>query len=251
MSMDVSGRVAIVTGAASGIGRASALELARAGAAAVVVVDVDAGGVAATADLVGAAGAAGEHLVADVGEARSWASLLDHVRGRHGRLDILHSNAGLVSGNPPWPGTSVERIEQLVRTNVLGPMVGTRLAVDLMAEGGGGVVVHTASVAGLAPMPADAVYAATKAAVILFTQSCAGLAESYGVRVNAVLPGMVDTDMIRKTGDGEQPAEWLKPILAGGIALQPDDVARAVRVLVEDDTKVGETMIVLEPQANA
>ena len=243
--MQISGAIVIVTGAAGGIGRATALELARAGAGVVVVADVDQRGADETARLVGEVGATGESVLTDVGDPASLERLFGHVLDRHGRLDILHNNAGLVSGDPPWPGTPVERIEALVRTNVLGPLVGTRLAVAAMPDGG--VVVNTASVAGLAPLPTDAVYAATKAAVILFTQSCAGLAESHGVRVNAVLPGIVDTDMVRKTGDGVRPAAWLAPVLDGGIALRAEDIARAVRSLVEDDAKVGETMVVLEP----
>ena len=243
--MQISGAIAIVTGAAGGIGRASALELARGGAGVVVVADVDQRGADETARLVGEAGATGEAVLTDVSDPASLARLFDGVRRRHGRLDILHNNAGLVSGDPPWPGTPVARMEAVVRTNVLGPLIGTRLAVDAMTDGG--VVVNTASVAGLAPLPTDAVYAATKAAVILFTQSCAGLAESHRVRVNAVLPGIVDTDMVRKTGDGVRPAAWLEPVLAAGIALRPEDIAVAVRSLVEDDTKAGETMIVLEP----
>jgi NAD(P)-dependent dehydrogenase (short-subunit alcohol dehydrogenase family) len=138
----------------------------------------------------------------------------------------------------------VARIQQVVGVNVLGVLVGTRVAVEVMRAQGGGAIVNTASVAGLAPVPNDAVYAATKAAVIMFTRSCAPLAASHQVRVNAVLPGLVDTSMIAKTGDGERPARWLEPVVRGGIELKAAHVAAAVIALVEDDHAAGETVIV-------
>lgn len=247
--MEIRDRVAVVTGAAMGIGRASAIELARAGARAVVVADVDVDGGEETARLVGKEGATALFVRTDVSDAAQLEHLFSEATRAFNGIDILHNNAGLVSGDPPWPGTPVARIQQLVGVNVLGVMVGTRLAIDLLRTRGGGAIVNTASVAGLAPLPTDAIYSATKAAVILFTQSCSGLAASDNIRVNAVLPGMVDTSMILKTGDGAKPADWLAPIVQAGIPLQPEHIAHAVRSLIEDESKSGETLVVLEPPA--
>jgi NAD(P)-dependent dehydrogenase (short-subunit alcohol dehydrogenase family) len=111
----------------------------------------------------------------------------------------------------------------------------------------GGAVVNTASVAGLSPLPWDAAYAATKAAVIMFTRSCAALAESHRVRVNAVCPGVVDTPILAKTGDGTAPAAWLAPVLSTTTLLQADDVARTVLELIVDDTRAGENVVVPNP----
>lgn len=242
--MDLHGKVALVTGAATGIGRASALALAGAGASAVVVADVDAAGGDETAALVRAAGADALFLRADVSDPEALVELFDTAEARVGGLDVVHNNAGLVSGNPPWPGTSLEVIHRVVTVNVFGTFAGTRLAIDALRRRGGGAIVNTASVAGLAPMPTDAVYAATKAAVILFTQSCAELA-AEGIRVNAVLPGIVDTSMLGKTGDGAEPAAWLSPVLGMIELLRPDEVAAAVLDLVADDTKAGQTVTVM------
>ena len=108
----------------------------------------------------------------------------------------------------------------------------------------GGAVVNTASIAGLGPMPMDPVYAATKAGVILFTQSCAMLNETEKGRVNAVLPGMVDTPIIGKTGDGTTPAKWLEGAIAATKMLAPEDIAAAVVGYIKDDSKAGDTQVV-------
>lgn len=242
--MELTGTVALITGAGSGIGRASALSFAGAGCAAVVIGDVDVAAGEATAALVERAGARAAFLPVDVSDQASLTAFFEAAETRFGGLDVVHNNAGLVSGNPPWPDTPIERIHQLVNVNVFGTFAGTRLAIDALRRRGGGAIVNTASVAGLAPMATDAVYAATKAAVILFTQSCAEVAKSDGIRVNAVLPGIVDTSMVAKTGDGERPADWLTPMLGMLHLLDPRTVAEAVIGLIRDDARAGETVIV-------
>jgi NAD(P)-dependent dehydrogenase (short-subunit alcohol dehydrogenase family) len=124
-------------------------------------------------------------------------------------------------------------------------MIGTSIGIEILSQSGGGTIVNTASIAALSPMPNDPVYAATKAAVVLFTQSCAEVAKTHGVRVNAVLPGMVDTSMITKTGDGETAAEWLAPMLGMVDLLDPARIADAVAAFIDDDTKAGQTTIVM------
>ncbi|MEX2256246.1 MAG: SDR family oxidoreductase [Acidimicrobiia bacterium] len=244
--MELQGAVVVVTGGAMGIGRASALAFADAGASAVVIADIDERAVSETIALVEAAGSAALFVPTDVGEHPSVAHLLDETVNRFGRLDILHNNAGIVAGEPAWPGTSVERIEQMVRVNALGVMFGTRLAVDRMAATGGGAIVNTASMTGLWPTPQDAVYCATKAAIIMFTRACAEIARSHNIRVNAVLPGSTSTSMLAKTGDGTQPAAWLADLLTPESLLAPEDVAAAVVALAAGD-QAGETVEVLEP----
>lgn len=243
--MDIRSKVALVTGAASGIGRASALGLAHRGAAAVLVADVDGDGGEETAALVKDAGADAVFVRTDVTDPVSFAAAFSTATDRFGRLDIVHNNAGIVSGDPPWPDTPIEVIQRVVSVNALGPMLGTKLGIDVLSRSGGGAIVNTASIAALSPLPNDPVYAATKAAIVLFTQSCAEVAKTHGVRVNAVLPGMVDTSMIPKTGDGSRPAEWLAPMLGMIDLLDPVRVADAVAAFVEDDTKAGQTTIVM------
>jgi NAD(P)-dependent dehydrogenase (short-subunit alcohol dehydrogenase family) len=245
--MEISGRVALVTGAGNGIGRATALALAGAGAA-VVVVDIDLPGAESTATEIRAAGGEAQAVRADV-------SLPDHVRAAFahaeaafGGVDIVHNNAGLVSGEPVWPDGSLERMMKVIAVNLGGVAMGTQEGIRALRRRGGGVIVNTASIAALGPMPLDPVYSATKAAVVRITESCAPLA-SEGIRVNAVLPGVVDTDMThRHTGDGTRPASWLVPVLATTSLLSADDIASAVLDLVRDDEAVAVAKVVGNPR---
>lgn len=242
--MDPKGKVAVVTGAASGIGRASATALAAAGAS-VVVADVDEVGGEDTVRLIAQAGGTAVFHRTDVRRLDDIEDMFRRAVEEFGGVDIVHNNAGIVAGNPPWPDTPIQRVQDMLAINLGGVTLGTRVALEHLRRRGGGVVVNTSSIASLSPMPDDAMYAATKAGVTMFTKSCAALAEREGIRVNAVLPGLVDTPIINKTGDGTQPAEWLKSSLAIAEALSPDDIAAVVLELVRDDALAGETRVVM------
>ncbi len=242
--MDPKGKVAIVTGAGSGIGRASAMALSGAGAS-VVVADVDDAGGRETVRLVEAQGGTATFVHTDVRVPESVEALFVAAESEYGGVDIVHNNAGLVSGNPPWPGTPTSRIVDVLNVNLGGVMLGTRVACDHLRKRGGGAIVNTASIAAEIPFPDDAVYAATKAGVLMFTRSCMALKERENIRVNAVLPSMVDTPMVNKTGDGTQPAEWLKPALDAVPMIKPEVIAEAVMALILDDSVAGEGRTVL------
>jgi len=232
----------LVTGAASGIGRASAVAFAEAGAEAIAIVDVDEPGLTVTADLLRARGVDVKPIRADVADPRDLTEAFAAARRSFGRLDIIHNNAGILSGEPAWPYTSIERIAEVVNVNVCGTLMGTRLGIDALA-GYGGAIVSTASVAGLAPMPADPIYAATKAAIISFTQSCQPLAKSHQIWVNAVLPGLVDSAMISKSGPDGAPAGWIRGFALTLELLEPARVAAAVVELALDRSTSGQTVV--------
>lgn len=240
--MEIKGRVAVVTGAGSGIGRATALALAAEGAT-VVVADVDDVGGSETVGLVHDAGGAATYTRTDVTEPRSLEALFAAAEADHGGIDILHNNAGLVSGEPLWPDITPETLLRVMNVNLGGVVLGTRLVIPAMRRRGGGVIVNTASMAARFPLVEDPIYSATKAGVTMFTRACAPLAEE-GIRVNSVLPALVDTPLLGKSGDGERWADWAVSAneLIGLIG--PDDVARAVLDLVRDDGAVAEERLV-------
>lgn len=244
--MDLQNRVAIVTGAARGIGRATAVALAKAGARAVVLADLKEPEMAETADRVSEAGAEPLSVPTDAGDLGSLRAVFAKTEASFGRLDILHNNAGLGEGPPDWPGIAPERAGAIVDVNLRGVILGTQLALPLMKQSGGGAVVNTASGAAFVPLPPQAVYAATKAGVVHFTKSCIPLHQSHGVRVTCVCPGLVDTDMPREAGDGGVP-DWLRPMWEAVKLLRPEDIADAVLDLVRAEDNAGEVVTVGNP----
>lgn len=247
--MQLAGKVALVTGAGAGIGRASAEALA-AGGASVVVVDLDEAAAIVTVDQIRAAAGTAVAVQADVSLAADIRRMFDEATRVFGGVDIVHNNAGLISGEPLWPDGSLERVAAVIAVNLGGVAMGTQQGIVELRKRGGGVIINTASVAALGPLPSDPVYSATKAGVVRIVESCVGLA-AEGIRVNAVLPGMVDTDMTMKhTGDGTRPAAWLGPVLASTLLLSAAEIAAVVLELVCDDTAVGECRVIRNRYAN-
>jgi NAD(P)-dependent dehydrogenase (short-subunit alcohol dehydrogenase family) len=237
------GKLALVTGAASGIGRAGARLLASAGAS-VVVADVDERGGLETVAGIESTGGSAVFRSLDVSQAAAIGRLFDELASEFGGLAILFNCAGLVSGQPDFPDTPGEVIAGLVAVNVTGTVLATRAAIAQMGDSRGGVIVNVSSTAALMPAHPDPVYAASKAAVKTFTEQCAGAALARGVRVNAVLPGAVDTPIIAKTGAGGQPASWLAARLPKIQLLSAGAVAAEMLDLVEDETRTGALVVV-------
>ena len=238
--MDISGKVAIVTGAASGIGRASALALAGAGAS-VAIADIDPAGGEDTVRMIDAAGGRAIFIEADVATPAGIRAVFTAAEEAFGGVDIVLNNAAMASGGQPsWPETSLERLNHVVATNLGGVVMGTRAAVDAFSKRGGGVVVNTGSLAALAPMPFDPAYIAAKAGSLLFTQSCKPLKESHNIRVNTILLGFVKTPFHAQFGDGTTSPDWLRSAICSLELIAPEDVAAVVLELVRDDTLAGE-----------
>lgn len=183
------GRIALVTGGASGIGLASARRLHDAGAQ-VVLVDLDADAVAkAAADLDGVA------VVADVGRPEQWSAVLAAVDAAGG-VDVVHLNAGIALGQEDVTQLLEDDYRRIMAVNVDHVVYGVRALVPRLVDRGGGVVVVTASLAGLVAFAGDPIYALTKHAVVGFVRSLAPRLREQGIRVNAICPGMVDTPLL-------------------------------------------------------
>jgi NAD(P)-dependent dehydrogenase (short-subunit alcohol dehydrogenase family) len=190
-------RVAIVTGGASGIGRALGAALVRRGDR-VVLADVDGAAAAEVAEQLDAAGPGGATAATvDVREADAVAALVSGTAERHGRLDLLFNNAGLGIGGPAEELTPAHW-DRTLDVNLRGVLHGVQAAYPLMLRQGHGHIVNTASLAGLLPMPGSAPYATTKWAVVGLSLSLRVEGAARGVRVSVVCPGGVDTPILDK-----------------------------------------------------
>ena len=244
-SMEITGRVAIVTGAAAGIGRACAQSLAALGAS-VVVADVDEHGGQNTVAAIDEAGGRSQFVRTDVTSFADLASMFDVATTHFGGLDILCNNAGVVCGVPLWPATAPEVLAAQVAVNLTSVILGTRLAIDRFDPERGGVVVNVASLGALLPLEDEPGYSATKAGVVMFTRACGALRRSHGIRVNAVLPALVETALLAKSGDGSTEAAWARQAREIFSLLSPTDVAEAIIDMVTDDSLAGQYRIVGE-----
>ncbi len=245
--MDIAGKVAVVTGGSAGIGLAIANALADAGAGAVVIGDIDdVKGESAVAGII-ERGAKSVYRHTDVSNADEVRALYEEAAESVGQVDIAFNNAGIMLGEPGWPEVAIEQVGRVVKINLLGVMYGTRVAVDVMSRTGGGIVINTASPAGFGPMPNDPMYSSTKAAIINFSFSCVTLQASHNIRVNTIMPGVTDTAILNKSGDGSEPAEWLAPILGMINMLTVEDIAKGAIDVIEDDSRVGEALSIENP----
>jgi 15-hydroxyprostaglandin dehydrogenase (NAD) len=234
--MDLNGRVAVVTGAASGIGRAIARALARAGAR-VVVSDIDDVGGAETVRLIKDNGNEAAFLHVDVTAETDVAGMLHFAQARFGGLDVLCNNAGVGEVPDTLFGERGDAWRRILEINLGAVLLGTRLGVRAMRGRGGGVIVNTASMGGLRPMPGSPVYAATKAGVVHLCRSLAYLKDEANVRVNAICPSFVDTPLLHEFETEESAAQ----MAAIGI-VPPELVAEGVLELVRDDSRAGAVM---------
>jgi 15-hydroxyprostaglandin dehydrogenase (NAD) len=203
----------------------------------VLVADIDDAGAAETVRLIEAAG--GGKAVAihcDVTRTPDLEAAFVAARDAFGRLDVVCNNAGI--GGEDLFADAPGDWQRTVDINLTGVIDATRLAVREMKRGRGGVIINTASMGGLLPMPGSPVYAATKAGVINFTRSLAYLGPEADIRVNAICPSFTDTPLVRR--GGEDRIEEMKAQV-GGI-LQPEDIAAGVIELVEDDSRAGAIM---------
>jgi NAD(P)-dependent dehydrogenase (short-subunit alcohol dehydrogenase family) len=195
---ELTGKVAVVTGAGSGIGRASAERFAAAGAR-VVAVDLGADSAAATAHEVEGIAVAG-----DVSDPDLWLAVRSAADDLGG-MDVIHLNAGVYGHTGPIDELPDDVYERVVAANIGGVVLGTRAAVATM-RGRGGSIVATASLAGLVPFPPNPVYTATKHAVTGFVRAMAPTLEPDRITINAVCPGVVDTPMTVGAAGGLDPS---------------------------------------------
>jgi NAD(P)-dependent dehydrogenase (short-subunit alcohol dehydrogenase family) len=242
------GKVALVTGAASGIGRACATALASEGAV-VIAADLDGAGLAETCETIVATGGRTEALILDVTSESAWAASIDRIARDHGALHILVNNAGLcISARLADTSLDVWRRQNAV--NLDGVFLGVRTSLPLIERSGGGSIINISSVAGLKGIAGLSGYCASKGGVRLFTKAVAleCAADRKGVRVNSIHPGAIETPIwVKMRHGGALPpgsntvAEEMEATRAGaaratpmGFPGAPEDIAAGVVYLASD-----------------
>ena len=227
-------KVALVTGASSGIGRATALAFAREGAQ-VVVADLNVVGGQETVQLVKAAGGEAVFVETDVSQAASVEAMVQTALDTYGRLDCAHNNAGVEGVLSRTAEQTEQDWEPVIRINLKGVWLCMKYEIPHMVQQGSGAIVNTASGAGLIGVKRMAAYVASKHGVIGLTKTAALEYAKSGVRVNAVCPGVIQTAMVERVS-GRRPDVLEKMIAAEPIGRsgQPEEIAESVVWLCSD-----------------
>jgi NAD(P)-dependent dehydrogenase (short-subunit alcohol dehydrogenase family) len=227
------GKVALVTGGTSGIGRATAVALAKAGASVVVAGRREAEG-QETVRLVQKAGGKGGFFRADVSKEGDIRALIDHTVKAFGRLDIAVNNAGIEHTQPVVEATP-EDYRRIFDVNVLGTLLSMKHEIPAMLKGGGGSIVNTSSIAGTVGFPGIAIYGGTKAAINQMTRVAAMEVAKQGVRINAVSPAAIETEMFDRFAGSEEQKKALRAMHPVGRAGRAEEVAAAIVFLCSDE----------------
>ena len=240
-NVSFAGKVALVTGGSSGIGRATAHAFAEAGAT-VVLSDIDAAGGEAVAQALRDGRREAAFIRADVSQAADVARLVTETVARFGRIDCAHNNAGILGGITRLADVSEDEYDRLMSINLKGVWLCLKAEILQMQRQGGGAIVNTASIAGIRGSAWLPIYSTTKHGVVGLTRAAAlGYAED-GIRVNAVCPGYVDTQMVTNTPLLQQRAAERTPM---GRLATPEEIAAAVLWLCSDASSyvTGEAMV--------
>ena len=229
-------KVAVITGAASGIGRATALLFAGEGAR-VVVADWDKSAGGRIAEEIVNAGGEAVFVHTDVSRADDVRSLINAAIEAYGRLDVLFNNAGVEGELVPTADCSLENWDRVIGINLKGVFLGMKYAIPHMIGNGGGAIINNASVAGVVGFAGLPAYCASKGGVIQLTKAAALEYAKTGLRVNAICPGVIATPMVERVlGDSEEMKKTFEALEPVGRFGTPEEVARLALFLATEDS---------------
>ncbi len=231
MTKRLSGKVALITGAANGIGRVAAELFATEGAK-VVLSDIDAGG-EAIARQMQSDGLDVFWQPCNIANEAQVKQLIEATLNHYGQLDILYNNAGSEAGDGNLVDLTTDDWQRLADSNAKGVFLMCKHAVPALLASGGGAIVSTASIAGLIGGPVLHLYSANKAAIISLTRSVAATYGRQGIRANTICPGFVHTDMVARLGEGAIRAGEKMSLLGRGA--QPLEIANTALFLASDE----------------
>ena len=227
-------KVAIITGASSGIGRAAAELFAREGAVVIAADVTDDAGRTLASDLAGQ-GLRCDYVHADVSKESDVQAMVQHALDEHGRLDALFNNAGIEGEMKPVADTTIDEWERIIGINLKGVFLGLKYGVTAMLRNGGGAIVNNASVAGLVGFPGASAYCASKGGVVQLTRGVALEYAAQNVRVNCLCPGVIDTPMVQRiVRDNPAMGDALRETEPVGRFGRPEEVAQLALFLASD-----------------
>ncbi len=234
--MRLENKIALITGAGSGMGRAAALLFAKEGAR-VAVIDINESSAAETAKAIESAGGKSVAVGADVSDAEDTRSMVSATVKKFGGLDVVYNNAGIEGRGAKLADMPEDAFDQVIAINLRGVFLGMKYSLPHLVERGGGSIVNTASIAGMVAVRGSAAYCASKAGVIAMTRVAALEYARHNVRVNCICPGAIATPMVKRImGDEtEMDAHALSRISALGRIGQPEEIARMALFLASDE----------------
>ncbi len=238
--MKLEGKVALVTGGASGFGRAISTLFAKEGAK-VSVVDINADGGQETVELIKQSGGVAQFISADVSKASDVEQMIKATVSAYTRLDILLNNAGIPMMSTPIEDVDEQLYDRILAVNLKSVFLGCKYVTPIMKKQGGGVIINTASMSGVRPRAGISAYAASKGGVILLTKSVALQLAPFSIRVNAISPVVADTPMLSGfVGDAnlEQARQASASTIPLGRMAKAEDVAYAALYLASDEASM-------------
>jgi NAD(P)-dependent dehydrogenase (short-subunit alcohol dehydrogenase family) len=242
-------RSIVITGAASGIGKATAQLFASRFSGYIALLDIDKSGLENVKELIARDDLSILLFAIDVTDDQQVEHTLKSAHAQMGCVDLLFNNAGIMTGLPLFPDSSTNNISRSIDLNLRAPIITTKCMIPLMRKQAEGCIINTASGAGKVPSVGDPVYSACKAGLIMFTKIMALELSGSAIRVNAVCPGVVDTPILKQNheggDDGREQSETTLEFLNSYNMLQPMDIAQKVLSLFLDTSANGQVPSVI------